>query len=199
MILPSRRLHGRFVKKWLIKFDPFRWNYMKMILWKYDLNIGIAQARSHLRFTSDYIAFEFFNGFTTWKSSNKMLPQWVLNLGPQSFGYDAHLSELLRHLLLAKSEICIYMVMLYWLYLNDPRLKWCRNKRQFKDIASSTCLDSSESRALDLNGWGPRFNTHRSDILLLDFLFSRIKSFVPMLPIRCVCENSIVCCRLYED
>ena len=51
------------------------------------------------------------------------------------------ISELLRHVLLWRAKI-FYMVMVY---------KWCRNKRQFKDIPSSTCLDSPESRASDLN------------------------------------------------
>ena len=32
----------------------------------------------------------------------------------------------------------------------------------------SICLDSSERRALDLNGRGPKFNTHWDNILLLD-------------------------------
>ena len=33
-----------------------------------------------------------------------------------------------------------------FIFLNDisPRLKWCRNTRQFKDIPSSTCLNDSE-------------------------------------------------------
>ena len=72
--------------------------------------------------------------------------------------------------------------------LNDrsPRLKWYRTK-----ISISTCLNSSERRALDLNGWGPRFNTHWGNILLLDFLFSHAKASdaLDLLPILCVCKN----------
>ena len=96
-----------------------------------------------------------------------MLPQW-------NWTWD------LSHLDLMLSSLT------YWgmCYLEDLRslcghsllvitkwsMKWCRNKRQFKDIPSSTCLDSSERKTLDLDGWGPRFNAHSGNILLLDFL-----------------------------
>ena len=55
----------------------------------------------------------------------------------------------------------------------SPGLKWCRNKSQFEDIPRSTCLHSSESRALDPNEWGPEFNAHWGHILLMAFLISR--------------------------
>ena len=45
------------------------------------------------------------------------------------------------------------------------------------DLWSYTCFSSSERRALDPNGWDPRYNTHCGNILLLDFLFSCIKAF----------------------
>ena len=56
--------------------------------------------------------------------------------------------------------------MLCWFYLNDlsSRLKCCWNKRQFKGMPRSTCLNSSERRALDMNGWSPRFNTYWGNI-----------------------------------
>ena len=62
--------------------------------------------------------------------------------------------------------------MLYWFLLNDlsSKLKWCRNKRHFKDIPSSTCLNGSETRTSDLNCWGPRFNAHWCNNVLLDVL-----------------------------
>ena len=69
--------------------------------------------------------------------------------------------------------------MIYWVLLNDlsPKLRGCRNKRQFKDIPSNICLYSSE-RTLDKNGWGPRFNTDWGNILLLDFWFSHGKAII---------------------
>ena len=57
------------------------------------------------------------------------------------------------------------------LVLNE--LKWCRNmERQFQNIQSSTGLDSSERWALEMNG----SNTHFSNILWLNFLFSHSKA-----------------------
>ena len=51
------------------------------------------------------------------------------------------------------------------------------------DLTSNTCLCSSERRALDPNGCGPRFNTHSGNILLLDFFcFHVIKPLMPLLP-----------------
>ena len=49
------------------------------------------------------------------------------------------------------------------------------NKRQFKDIISNTCLNGSEYRASDLNGWVPRLNTHWVSFLLQDFFVSLSK------------------------
>ena len=97
--------------------------------------------------------------FTTKKeSSNKMLPHWRLNLDPSYSG--SMLSSLSHWGKCYLGEIRLYIVMLYWFSLNDlsPRLKWCSNRRQFKHIPSSNCLNGSERRALVLNGWGPRFN-----------------------------------------
>ena len=45
------------------------------------------------------------------------------------------------------------------------------------DHPSSTCLHSSESRALDPNGSDPGCNAHPGNILLLDFLFSGSKAY----------------------
>ena len=88
----------------------------------------------------------------------------------------------------------LYMVMSYWFCLNDlrARLKWCRNKRWFKDIPSNRCLHISERRSLDLSGWGPRFNTYWGNILLLEiFFFFVVKPLMPILPkpILSVCEK----------
>ena len=41
------------------------------------------------------------------KSSNKMLPQWAMNLGSQSLGSDALLSKPMRDVLLGRSKIFI--------------------------------------------------------------------------------------------
>ena len=84
-------------------------------------------------------------------------------------------------------------------YLAELLLKWCRNKRQFKDILSSTCPSGLERRALDQNGWGSEFNAQWGNILLLDFFVFRfhiVKPVMPILPflsILCVCE------KLYLD
>ena len=70
-----------------------------------------------------YCAFtlEFFTNTQNWqqwqywhqrlymrtkKSSNIMLPQWALNLGPQPFGSDAQVSEPLRIVLFGLSSNC---------------------------------------------------------------------------------------------
>ena len=42
------------------------------------------------------------------KFNNKMWPQWVLNLGPQSFRSNDLPSELVRHVLLERSKIFIW-------------------------------------------------------------------------------------------
>ena len=39
---------------------------------------------------------------------------------------------------------------------------------KFLDLPSNTCLNTSERRASDSNGWGPRFNNHWDNRLLLD-------------------------------
>ena len=97
------------------------------------------------------------------KYSNKMLFQWALNLEPQPFGFDAVLCEPSWHVLdLRSSYGHALLVLTKW----SPRFKWCRKKRQFKDTASSIYLDSSEKRALDLNG----------SLLLLNILFLHSKA-----------------------
>ena len=97
-----------------------------------------------------------------------------LTTSPQPFRSNALLSEPLRQVLLGRAKIS---------YISHALLKWCRNKRQFKDILSSTCPSGSEKRALDLNGWGCEFNAQWGNILLLDyFLFSCSK----------VCDANIV-------
>ena len=59
---------------------------------------------------------------------------------------------------------------------SKSKIKWCSSERQFKHIPSSTYLNSSERRALDLNGWGPGFNAPWSNILLMEFLLSLIEA-----------------------
>ena len=98
--------------------------------------------------------------FTTWKlkkiSSNKILPS-------EHWTWDrSHLNLILSSL--SYWGMC-YLGVLRSLYLHIIPTKWYKSK----DIPSSTCLDSSERRALDLNDWDPRFNTHWIIILLLDF------------------------------
>ena len=60
-------------------------------------------------------------------------------------------------------------------------------------ISRSTCLDSSERRAFDLDCRDPGFNTHQGNIILIEFfLFSRCKAsnaHIAILTISCVCEN----------
>ena len=80
-------------------------------------------------------------------------------------------------------------------------------KKQFKDIPSSTCLDSSERRVLDMNGLGPRFNSHWGNILLLDFCFHAAKVLMSILPLLSIlsvlnsnCETKfyMVICTLHS-
>ena len=73
--------------------------------------------------------------------------------------------------------------------------KWSKSKievvpdqRQFKDVPSSTFIDSSDRRSLDLSSWGPRFNSHFGNILLTDFCFHVVMPILPLLPILCDCE-----------
>ena len=79
--------------------------------------------------------------------------------------------------------------------LNDLswRLKWCSNKRQFKDIPSNTCLNGSESRVSDPNSWWPRLNAHWGKIYCWNFCFhvvKRVMPILPLLPILCVCKKT---------
>ena len=71
---------------------------------------------------------------------------------------------------------------------------WSCSIGQFKDIPSDTYLGSPERSLLDLKGWGPRFNTHWGNILLLNlFCFQIAKSLMPilpLLPIFCAWETS---------
>ena len=64
-----------------------------------------------------------------------MLPHWAMNLGPQPLGSDTLLSELLRHVLLVRSKICIYgqalLVLTKWFKSN---IEVVQQQRQFKDI-----------------------------------------------------------------
>ena len=108
---------------------------------------------------------------------NRMWPKWALNLGSQLFGSNALLFELWA------TETCVT----WEIYRRSPHghallalTKWSKSniqgtKRQFKDMPSSTCLTSLERTALDLNGWGPRFNAHWGYILFY-FLFSCSKA-----------------------
>ena len=88
--------------------------------------------------------------FATWKQKmqQQKLPQWALNLWPLPFRSNAHLSQLLRHVLLGIS--------LNWHSFFDFESfrAWLRDLRS----PSNTCLNSSERRALDPKGWSPRFN-----------------------------------------
>ena len=90
------------------------------------------------------------------------------------FGSDAIFSELLRRELLKIYErpLCGH-VPLVLTNGPSPRFKWCRNKRQFKEVPSNTCLYDSDRRVSDPNDCGPRFNIHWGTNLLLHFLFLR--------------------------
>ena len=55
------------------------------------------------------------------------------------------------------------------LLLLNPRFRWYRNKRQFKNIPSSTCLTRSEWNAFNMNDRGPEFNAYWVHILFSVF------------------------------
>ena len=65
--------------------------------------------------------------------------------------------------------------MLNWLLLNSAvltkrsefKIEVGQDQRQFKDIPSSTCLNSSERRALDVNSRGPGFNANYDVVQIL--------------------------------
>ena len=75
------------------------------------------------------------------------------------------------------------MVKLCWFLQNDlsPRFKWFRNKKQFKDLPSSTRFTSSDRIALDLNGFGLQFNARWGHILY--FCCHIVKPLMPILPL----------------
>ena len=52
------------------------------------------------------------------------------------------------------------------------------------DLTSNTCLNGWGNRASDRSGWGPRSNAQWSNILFLDFMFSRSKA--------CDANNTII-------
>ena len=68
---------------------------------------------------------------------------------------------------------------------------WCGNKRKFSDIISiNICLNGSQTRVSDPKDWGPRFNLHWGNFLLLDILlFSDSKASDANIAIiaNCVC------------
>ena len=79
--------------------------------------------------------------------------------------------------------------------LSKSNLHVVQEQRQLKDMSSRTRPTSSESRASDSNGWGPRFNAH---FMYLFFLFSYSKASdvnVAFIAILCVCEKLV---KLHE-
>ena len=58
------------------------------------------------------------------KSSNKILPQWVLNLGPQPFRSNALLSELSSHVLLGISLNCLLVLHHFNVGLRSTTKTW---------------------------------------------------------------------------
>ena len=117
------------------------------------------------------------------KSSNKMLPQWALNMEPQPFGSDALLGRSVR-------SLCGHtlLVLTKW---SKFKFEVVQEQKQFKDIPSGTCLDSSERKASDLNGW----HSILTGVIFcwcFFFCFHLVKdlmSILPLLPILCVCEK----------
>ena len=93
------------------------------------------------------------------KNSNKILPQRALNLGPQTFGSDTLLSELLRHVLLGDLR-SIYISSHAALFLtkwSNTKIEVMQEQKTKGSIPNSTCFDSSERRALELKWRGSRF------------------------------------------
>ena len=91
-----------------------------------------------------------------------MLPQWVLNLGPQLFRSNA-LFELLRHVLLGILWKCLLFLHSFNLALrsfSQSTRAW--PYMEILDFPSNTCLNSS-----DPNDWSPRFNTDLGNIFLI--------------------------------
>ena len=91
----------------------------------------------------------------------------------------------------------IWSCFLYWFQLNysNPRMKWGKNKRQFKNVPSSICLDSLERRMVDV----PISILTEVTFYYWIFCFHMVKPLVPLLSILCVCEklysqNKQFCC-----
>ena len=127
-----------------------------------------------------------------------MLTQWALNLWlPWAIWVWCSGSELAMHVLLGSLK-SLYghalLVLTEWFKSQDwSGADSLSGAEKFKDIPSSTWLESSERRAPDLNGWGCRFNIHWGNILLLDFLYFHavqpLMPILPLLPILRVCEK----------
>ena len=59
--------------------------------------------------------------------------------------------------------------------------------QDLSDVPSNTCLNNSQRTASDLSSWGPRFNTHWGNNLLLDFFcFQVIEPVMRILPISAI-------------
>ena len=71
-----------------------------------------------------------------------------MNLTPQPFRSGALFSELLRNVFLGGS-VRFFCGHAHWIKLNNlsPKFKWCGEIKQFKNISSDNCINSSESRA----------------------------------------------------
>ena len=84
------------------------------------------------------------------------------------------------------------MVMLYWFLLIDlnPRLKWCRNKRQFKDIPSNTCLNVSREQNIRSKWLLTQVQYQHFVARFVCFYVAKtLMPILPLLPVLCVCEK----------
>ena len=128
------------------------------------------------------------------KSSNKMLPQWVLNhwtSDPKS--KHAPLYTNLTYACKTETSSSLYSHALLILTKLSKSKHQVVHEQKFKDLHSSTCQVSIDRSMLDL-GWEVQwFNTHWGNILLLDFFcFHIVKPLMPilaLLPISFNCEK----------
>ena len=103
--------------------------------------------------------------------TTKCYLQWALIPGTYDFKSDSLLSELTWHLLVSLGLYDPYIVMLYWFWVIhlSPKVKWCMNRRHFKDHLRSICQVTSERRLSDLETEVPCSILTGGNILLLEF------------------------------